>query len=120
MNWSSDVLGRLRKWRIYLADLNPQMGTEPGKVRPVVVVQTDLLNGVHPSTVVCPLTTNVRSRSRFLRVHLAPGEAGLTEPSDVLVDQIRAIDNRRFLRELGNLSRETRIKLAENLRILLA
>jgi mRNA interferase MazF len=118
MNWSSDVV-QIRKWHVYLADLNPRMGTEPGKVRPVVVVQTDLLNGVHPSTVICPLTTNVHPEARFLRVHLAPGEAGLAEQSDVMVDQIRAIDNRRFIRELGELAGESRVKLAENLRVLL-
>ena len=37
----------IKKWHVYLADLNPHMGTEPGKVRPVVVVQTDLLNEIH-------------------------------------------------------------------------
>ena len=46
----------IKKWRVYVAKLDPRMGTEPGKARPVVVVQTDLLNGTHPSTVVCPLT----------------------------------------------------------------
>jgi len=120
MNWLSKVLRRLRKWYVYLADLNPRIGTEPGKVRRVVVVQTDLLSGVHPSTVICPLTTNVHPEARFLRVHLASGEAGLTEQSDVMVDQIRAIDNRRFIRELGEIAGESRVKLAENLRILLA
>jgi mRNA interferase MazF len=42
---------------LYVADLNPRFGTEPGKIRSVVVVQTDALNRFHPSTVVCPLTT---------------------------------------------------------------
>ena len=111
---------QIKKWRIYTADLNPGMGAEPGKVRPVVVVQTDLLNGIHPSTVVCPLTTRVRLQARFLRVHLAAGEAGLKESSDVMVDQVRAIDNRRFIRELGTITRRNRTKLASNLRILLA
>ncbi|HCL27480.1 MAG TPA: type II toxin-antitoxin system PemK/MazF family toxin, partial [Candidatus Latescibacteria bacterium] len=45
---------------IYLADLNPRRGTEPGKTRPVLVLQTDLLNGAgHPSTVVFPLTSRI-------------------------------------------------------------
>jgi len=109
----------IEKWRIYMADLNPGMGAEPGKVRPVVVVQTDLLNGIHPSTVVCPLTTRVRRQARFLRVHLAAGEAGLNEASDVMVDQVRAIDNRRLIRELGTITRRSRTRLASNLRILL-
>lgn len=97
----------IKKWHVYLADLNPRIGTEPGKVRPVVVVQTDLLNGLHPSTVVCPLTTKVQPRARFLRVHLTIGEAGLKEWSDIIVDQIRAIDNRRFLGHTGKISRKS-------------
>lgn len=109
----------IKKWYVYHADLNPRMGTGPGKVRPVVVVQTDLLNGLHPSTVVCPLTTKIQPRTSFLRVHLAIGEARLNEQSDIMVDQIRAIDNRRFLTQLGKISRRSQTKLAENLRIFL-
>jgi mRNA interferase MazF len=85
----------------------------------MVVVQTDLLNGVHPSTVICPLTTNVQPEARLLRVHLVPGEAGLADQSDVMVDQIRTIDNRRFISELGEISGESQVKLAQNLRVLL-
>lgn len=110
----------IRKGRVFIADLNPRMGTEPGKVRPVVVVQTDLLNGVHPSTVVCPITTRVMPSARFLRVHLLPGEGGLKEVSDILVDQVRAIDNRRLIKATGDISRRSLKRLMENVRILLS
>lgn len=110
----------IKKWSVYLADLNPRRGTEPCKVQPVVVVQTDLLNGVHPSTVICPLTTSLQPKARFLRVHLRAGEAGLKQRSDIMVDQLRAIDNRRFLQELGKISRGSQQALGENLGILLA
>ena len=86
----------VQKFNIYMADLNPKIGTDPGKVRPVVVVQTNFLNNIHPSTVVCPITTNVIQNSKLLRVHLKKGEAGLNQNSDILIDQVRAIDNRRF------------------------
>lgn len=98
----------------------PADGEEPGKVRPVVVVQTDLLNGIHLSTVICPLTMKTRPEARYLRVHLARGEAGLREPSDIMVDQVRAIDNRRLIARLGVISRRSRARLASNLRILFA
>jgi len=87
-----------------LADLNPRRGTEPGKVRPVVVVQTDLLNGRHPSTIVCPVTSRVRPGAILLRVHLRAGVGGVSADSDVMVDQVRAVDNRRLLRQIGRLS----------------
>ena len=109
----------IKKGHIYIADLTPRMGTEPGKVRPVVVVQTDLLNETHPSTVICPMTTHVQPKAQFLRVHLATGEGGLKELSDILVDQIRAIDNRRLIMGTGKISRRSLEKLMQNIRILL-
>jgi mRNA interferase MazF len=109
----------IRKWNVYLADLDPKIGTEPGKTRPVVVVQTDLLNNHHPLTIVCPLTTQTHPESNILRVHLSKGEAGLIEKSDIVVDQIRAIDNRRFLKKLGMIRRPNQKKLAENIQIIL-
>jgi mRNA interferase MazF len=88
---------------VYVADLNPRFGTEPGKTRPVVVIQTDALNRVHPSTIICPLTTQVAGFANPLRVALPRGVSGLTRRSDILVDQIKAIDNRRLQRRLGAL-----------------
>ncbi len=110
---------KIEKFNIYLADLNPRMGTEPGKVRPVVVIQTDLLNGIHPSTIICPITTKIFRNADVLRVHVSGGEPGLAAESDILVDQIRAIDNRRFKKHVGRLSRPQRDKLLDNLRILI-
>ena len=93
-----------RYGHVYLADLNPRFGTEPGKVRPVVVVQTDALNPYHQSTLICPLTTQVIDLHTPLRVSIPQGISGLTANSDILVDQIKAIDNQRFRKELGALS----------------
>jgi len=109
----------IKKWNIYLADLNPRFGTEPGKTRPVIVVQTDLLNNYHPSTIICPLTTHIHPQANILRVHLRKGEAGLMEKSDIMVDQLRAIDNRRFIKRLGMIGRTSQKKLAENIQIIL-
>ena len=87
-----------RGW-FYLADLNPQRGTEPGKTRPVLVLQTDELNAVgHPSTVVLPLTSHIQDDARPLRVRVPAGSPGFEVDSDVMVDQVRAVENRRFYR----------------------
>jgi mRNA interferase MazF len=88
---------------VYIADLNPRFGTESGKTRPVVVVQTDALNRHHPSTIVCPLSTRVADFANPLRVAVPKGVSGLGGPSDILVDQIKAIDNRRLRRKIGPL-----------------
>ena len=108
-----------RKFNVYTADLNPRFGTEFGKVRPVVVVQTNLLNEHHPSTIVCPITTKVSPEAEILRIHLKKGEAGLDKESDIIVDQIRSIDNRRFRDHIGEISDKNKQLLLNSLRIII-
>ena len=108
---------KIKQFEIWLADLNPSRGTEPGKTRPVVIVQTDLLNEVHLSTLICPVTTNVKPEINLLRVHLNKGQ--LDKLSDILVDQIRAIDNQRLIKRLGKLTKEQQNKLKANIKIVM-
>ena len=94
---------RIHRGWLYLADLSPRRGSEPGKTRPVLVIQTDLLNETsHPSTWVLPCTTRL-SGENLLRVPLPKGVAGIRQDSELMIDQSRAIDNRRFVRALGHL-----------------
>jgi len=82
---------------IWLANLNPSKGTEPGKVRPVLIVQCqDLLDISHPSTLVIPLTTRLIDNAEPLRFRVQT-EGRLKTDSDLLIDQIRAIDNKRLI-----------------------
>ena len=108
---------KIKQFDIYLANLSPAKGTEPGKTRPVVVIQTNLLNDEHPSTIICPVTTNVNLEIDILRVHLSVMETETA--SDILVDQIRAIDNRRLLKKIGSLTKSQQARLRENLKIVL-
>jgi mRNA interferase MazF len=108
------------QYEIWLADLNPQFGTEPGKIRPVLVVQTDMLNKIsHASVLICPITTNVVPSAKYLRVHLTAGTASLHNDCDIMIDQIRAIDSKRMIRKLGNIHPELVKSVKENLSIIL-
>lgn len=81
---------------VWLADLNPRHGTEPGKVRPVLVVQNQALLDIdHPSTLVIPLTTNLVDDALPLRLRVTARDR-LEKDSDLLIDQLRAIDNARL------------------------
>lgn len=107
---------RARRGVLYLADLNPRRGTEPGKVRPVLVIQTDLLNDTgHPSTWVLPCTTRLTGEN-LLRVVLPRNIAGNREECEVMVDQSRAIDNRRLVKMLRPLPRIILVEIVEKLR----
>jgi len=82
---------------IWLADLNPPHGTEPGKTRPVLIIQSQaLLDAGHPSTYVIPLTTKLLDEAEPLRIRIVPS-GRLHKESDLLMDQMRAIDNRRLI-----------------------
>ena len=81
---------------IWLANLNPGKGTEPGKTRPVLIFQDQaLLDAGHPSTIIIPLTTNLIDDAEPLRVRVKAQEQ-LERNSDLLIDQIRTIDNKRL------------------------
>ena len=110
---------KIKQYEIWIADLNPRFGTETGKTRPVAIIQTDLLNKFHPSTIVCPVTTNVKLDAEILRVHLTKGSAKLKEDCDIMIDQIRAIDNKRLLKKVGELNFEQIELIKTNLSIVL-
>ena len=110
----------VKQFEIWVADLNPQIGTEPGKTRPVLIVQTDLLNRTdHPSTIVCPITTNVKYNAQILRVHIKKGIANVQQDCDVMIDQLRAIDNNRLINKIGTLPRELSNLVKENIQIII-
>ena len=101
----------LKRGEIWLADLNPPKGTEPGKTRPVLIVQSQaLLNAGHPSTLVIPLTTKLVDAAEPLRIRI-PAAGRLPRPSDLLMDQMRAIDNDRLVK--GPLLRLSNVQMKQ-------
>lgn len=109
-----------KRFEIWIADLNPRIGTEPGKNRPVLIVQSNLLNKIqHPSTIVCPITTNIKGEVQILRVALKKGQANLQKDSHVLIDQIRAVDNQRLIEKIGNLPENLVSEVERSLSIVL-
>lgn len=110
---------KYKRFEIWLADLNPKFGTETGKTRPVLIIQSDLLNRVHPSTIVCPITTNVKKGVNILRVNVEKGEGKMKKDSAIMIDQIRAIDNKRFVKKTGDLPKFLQEKVIENVKIVL-
>ena len=100
---------------ILIASLSPRQGTEAGKNRPVVVIQSNPFNhGGQRSTTICPCTTQLVAPGNELRVRI-PG--GITKKaSDIMVDQARTIDNSRLTKHIGNLPDATIAELDTKLR----
>jgi len=90
---------------IWLANLNPiKKNNEAGKVRPVVIFQNNTLNGSdYPTTIILPLTTSLIDDAEPIRMRISKREK-LKEDSDIIITQVRAIDNSRFVERLGALS----------------
>lgn len=105
---------------IYLAKLYPSKGHEVGKLRPVLVLQTNMLNHIgHTTVVIVPLTTQMVDGAYPLRYYLTKREK-LNEDSELLCDQIRAIDIQRLIPEkLASLSSLEMIALEEQIQIIL-
>mgnify|MGYP001812446337 CR=1 FL=1 len=109
---------KVRRGTLYLADLSPRRGTEPGKIRPILVIQSDLLSDTgHPSTWVLPCTTRLVGEN-LLRVQLPSGIAGNKRNCEIMIDQSRSIDNRRLVRALAPLPEMILEEVEQKLRIL--
>lgn len=87
---------KIKCGEVWLANLNPRHGTEPGKSRPVLIIQNQsLLDIQHPSTLIIPLTTKLIAHAEPLRLRIEARD-DLKKDSDLLIDQLRAIDNQRL------------------------
>lgn len=91
-----------KRWHLYVVDLEPRVGTKPGKQRPCLAIQpSEFSEAGLQSTVILPLTTKVIADAYPLRVRIPAGTCGIAQDSDAIVDQILAWDNSLFRKELG-------------------
>jgi mRNA interferase MazF len=93
------IKGTPLRYGIYLAALDPTIGREIAKTRPVVVVSLDALNRHLETVVVCPLTTSLHPA---WRTRLPVTCAG--QPAEIAVDQIRTLSTQRLVKKLDTLS----------------
>ena len=94
-----------QRWHLYVVDLEPRVGSKPGKQRPCICIQpSEFCAAGLGSAVVLPLTTKVLGREAFpLRVKVPKGTCGLDKESEALVEQILAWDIELFRRDLGQI-----------------
>lgn len=99
-------MNRILKGEIYLADLNPTVGSEISKTRPVLIVSNDISNQHAATVTIVPITSTTGKIYPF-EVFLAKGEGNLTNDSKAKANQIRTIDKLRLKRRLGKINEET-------------
>lgn len=93
------------KGEIWLVNLNPiKKNNEMGKIRPVLIYQNnDLNHSSYPTTIIIPLSTSLVDDAEPIRMRVQKRE-NLIEDSDIVITQIRAIDNSRFIEKLASVS----------------
>jgi mRNA interferase MazF len=95
---------QIKRAHLYVVDFNTRVRTKPGKLRPALVVQSDLVNEAgYPSTIVIPTTSKLIEDSGILRFRLRKGEGALDRDSDLLLGQLIAVANESFCKEIGSL-----------------
>ena len=92
----------VRRGDVVVANLDPTIGVEIKKTRPVVVVSNDSINHLSQLVVVVPLTKNISHLSPSHAV-IPKGTARLAFASKAVTEQIKAVDKRRLVKRLGNL-----------------
>ena len=94
----------IERWEIWLANLEPVVGSEQGKTRPVLVLSATALNQILPVVNVLPVTSRKPNRRVYPNeTLLSVGTAGLVSESIVLCYQIRTLDRQRLIRKFGKL-----------------
>jgi mRNA interferase MazF len=104
----------MKRGEIYYADLNPTIGAEINKQRPVLIVSNDANNRMSATVTVLPITSNVSKVYPF-EVFISASEGGLPKDSKIQCHQIRTIDRKRLKSGcMGNISKEKLISTIEN------
>jgi mRNA interferase MazF len=92
-------MSRILKGEIYLADLNPTVGSEIAKTRPVLIVSNDINNQYAATVTIVPITSTTEK--------IYPFEGNLTSDSKAKANQIRTIDKLRLRKLFGKINEET-------------
>lgn len=94
----------MRRGDVFLADLDPVVGSEQGGVRPVLVLQNDVGNRHSPTVIVAAITSRLGKTPLPTHVVLPPGLTGLRHASVILLEQIRTLDKRRLGQRVAHLA----------------
>ena len=103
-----------RRGGVYRVRFDPAEGHEIRKSRPAVVVSNDHMNELAATVLVMPITSGQYAYYHWIA--LQPPEGGLTKPSSVVTEQVRAVDKRRLGKQLGRLTPATMTAIEEAIR----
>jgi mRNA interferase MazF len=101
--WKDGI--NIKRGEIYLAVLDPVVGKEISKTRPVVVISNDKNNEFSATVTILPLTSKNLQKIYPFEVFLSKGIGRLPKDSKVKADQIRTLDKSRLISLIGKLEK---------------
>ncbi|MEA4898876.1 type II toxin-antitoxin system PemK/MazF family toxin [Bacillota bacterium Meth-B3] len=102
---------------MYLANLDPVVGSEQGGTRPVLVIQNDVGNRFSPTVIALAVTSQMHKARLPTHVPIEAEGHGLTRDSVVLAEQVRTLDKRRLGERLGKLPEHVMEQVAQALKV---
>lgn len=102
---------------IVVANLEPVEGSEQGGVRPVLIIQNDILNKHAPTTIIAPITSKIYTKEYPTNVIIKKEDSKLKLDSTILLNQIRTIDKKRIIKKIGSLDNFTMNKIDRSIKI---
>lgn len=92
----------IKRGEIYLANLDPVIGSEQSGIRPVLIIQNDIGNRYSPTVIVLAITSKPK---KLIPTHVSIQKniEGIEKDSIILVEQVRTIDKERLIKKLGTL-----------------
>ena len=108
---------KIKRGEIFLANLEPVVGSEQGRIRPVLIIQNNDSNEFSPITIVAPITAKIYTKEFPTNVEILPSESKLKNKSTILLNQIRTIDKSRLIKKVGSLDREIMKKVNLSIKI---
>lgn len=91
----------VKRFEVYLVNLDPTVGSEIRKMRPCLVVSPDEMNRHIATVIIAPMTTKGHAYPTRVRCRFQ------SKDGQVVLDQIRTVDKKRLVRKLGRIGRET-------------
>lgn len=104
----------VKRFDVYLIELDPTVGHEIQKTRPCLVISPDEMNRNIRTVIIAPMTT--RSRAYPTRIACTFNK----RQAYIVLDQIRTVDEQRLVKRLGRIDRETQLRVLDTLAELFA
>ena len=107
----------IKRGGVYLAALDPTIGREIAKTRPVLVISNDKNNTFSGAITVLPITSKNVKKTYPFEVGLPKGKGNLPKKSKIKADQVRTLDKRRLIKSIGELSEEDMFSVEKTVKI---